>query len=110
MFDFEKQGDNMPPFGFDPHQVEQDLKNYVEVNRIDVAVKMMHKKTGEIIPLTITFDNGREIVIDKVLQKRQGHTLKAFAPGWMYYCQTGKRKYYLHYDNEKWYIERKNSY
>lgn len=96
------------PFGFDPHQVEQDLKNYVEVKHIYIDVKMLQTKTGEIIPLSFVWDDGREFKIDKVLQVRQGHSLKAFSPGWRYYCQTGKRKYYLHFDNERWYIE-KNS-
>jgi hypothetical protein len=96
------------PFGFDPIQVEQDLKNYVEIQKIYVQVKMLHKKTGQIIPLSFTWDDGREFNIDKVLDIRQGHSLKAFSPGWRYRCQTGKRIYYLHYDTERWYIEKNN--
>lgn len=101
-----QEGDYMP-FGFDPVEVEQKLKDEIpEPKKIFIDVKMLQKATGEIIPLMFTWSDGREFKIDKVLQVRKGHTLKAFSPGWRYYCQTGKRKYYLHFDGERWYIEK----
>jgi len=98
------------PFGFDPLQAEQDVKNNIEVNRTYLEVTMSQKTTGKIVPLSFAWEDGRVFKIDKVLQTRPGNSLKAFAPGWRYYCQTGRKKYYLHYDGERWYVEKLYNY
>jgi len=97
----------MPVFGFDPHEVEQKLKNEIpEPEKIFLDVTMLQTKDGQILPLSFIFED-KEYSVGKILEIQKGHSLKVFSPGLRYLCQKGKRKYHLHYDGERWYIERK---
>jgi hypothetical protein len=94
------------PFGFDPVEAEKYVNEVKDtVNRIYIDVTVRWLPTGKMIPLSFTWEDGREYKINKVLAVREGHSLKQFASGKRYYCQTGKRRYYLHYDGERWYVE-----
>ena len=94
------------PFGFDPIEAEKAVKDIRdEYTRTYIEVTVRWLKDGTMTPLSFVLDDGSEHKIDKVVAMRKGHSLKTFAPGFRYYCQTGKRRYYLHYDGERWYIE-----
>lgn len=96
------------PFGFNPVEAEKTVKEtYDEYNRTYLEVTVDWLPDGSMKPLSFTWDDGREFKVDSVLAIRKGHSLKAFASGLRYYCQSGKRRYYLHYDGERWYIEQK---
>lgn len=97
----------MMPFGFDPQEVEKtvnEVKDVIIKEYVEVTVNWL--KDGSMRPLSFTWDDGREFRIDKVLAVRKGNSLKIYAPGMRYYCQTGKRRYYLYYDGERWYVEK----
>jgi hypothetical protein len=95
------------PFGFDPHDAEKAVKEiHDELNITYVEVTVKWDKDGKMTPLTFSMDD-KSIIIDKVISMREGHSLKAFSRGLRYYCQVKKRKFYLHFDGERWYIETK---
>jgi hypothetical protein len=96
------------PFGFDPHEAEKIVAEIRdEICRIYVDVIVDWLPDGSMKPLAFTWEDGREIKVDRVLNVVKGHSLKAFSPGLRYRCQTGRRIYYLHFDVERWYIETK---
>ena len=97
--------DNMP-FGFDLLEAEKTVNRIKDIERIYIDVTVDWLPNGFMIPLSFTWENGMEYKIEKVLNVAKGHSLKAFAPGLRYRCQTGRRQYYLHSDGERWYIER----
>jgi hypothetical protein len=94
------------PFGFDPHEAERQVRDNVEVEKVYVDVILWNKINGQLVPLYFTWTDDRKYKIEKILDIRKGHSLKAFAPGWRYRCQTGRWIFYLHYDMERWYIEK----
>jgi hypothetical protein len=94
------------PFGFDPLQAERVVKEIRdEKNKIYVDVIVRWMPDGKIIPLRFIWQDGSEYRIDRVINAVKGHCLKVFSPGMRYYCQTRRRRYYLHFDGEKWYVE-----
>jgi hypothetical protein len=97
-------GDNMP-FGFDPLEAEKAVKEIRDdKQRVYLDVVADWLPDGRILPLSFTWEDDREFKVGKILSVVKGHSLKAFAPGMRYRCQTGRRYYYLHYDGERWYI------
>jgi hypothetical protein len=98
----------MTPFGFDPIEAEKaakEIRNVVSREYVEVVVKW--QLDGVMKPIYFIWGNGKEYQIDRILAVRKGNSLKAFAPGFRYYCQTGRRRYYLLYDGESWFIETK---
>ena len=96
------------PFGFDPVESEKAVNEIHEKYKqtyIEVTVRWL--KDGTMIPLSFALEDGTDQKVDKVIAARKGHSLKVFASGMRYYCQTGSRRYYLHYDGERWYFEQK---
>jgi hypothetical protein len=96
------------PFGFDPLEAEKTINEVHDiVSRVYLDVTVDCLPDGRMIPLSFTWEDGREYKIGKVINMRKGHSLKIFASGFRYLCQNGQRRYYLHYDGERWYIETK---
>lgn len=95
------------PFGFDPVEAEKVVKEIPGiVKKVYVEVTVDWLKDGSMRPLSFTLDDDQEFKIDKILAGRKGNSLKIYAPGMRYYCQTGRRRYYLYYDGELWYVEK----
>lgn len=79
------------PFGYDPVEVEKAIKEIRDtISKVYVEVTVDWKKDGIMYPLTITWDDGREFNIDKILATRKGSSQKIYAPGLRYYCQQVK--------------------
>jgi len=97
------------PRSFDPIEAEKiATERREETSKLYVEVIVSWLHDGRLRPLSFVWENGSEYRIDKIIAVRKGHSLKVFAGGLRYYCQTGNRQYYLHYDSERWYIETKN--
>lgn len=97
------------PFGFDPIETEEFVKKHgkEETRRVYVDMIVDYKPTGEMVPISFIWEDSREYSVGKVINVRQGHSLKAFTSGSRYLCQKGMRRYYINYDGEQWYIEMK---
>ena len=62
---------------------------------------------GAMRPLKITWDDGREYEIDRVLDTRQAASLKAGGNGMRFTCVIRGRSVYLYYEAPRWFMEGK---
>lgn len=95
------------PFGFDPVEAEKTVKNNIVHNRVYIEVTVVWLKDGTMLPVSFTL-NDKEYKINKTISIQKGHTMKIYALGFKYRCQTGRNIFNLFYDGERWYIESKN--
>lgn len=72
-------------------------KRYIEV----IA---QHKKSGEIIPIYICWDNGKKYKIDKIFDK-QRRASEVGGCGMRYSCMIQGEQRYIFYEKDKWFIE-----
>lgn len=99
------------PFGFDPIETEEYVKKHGKDEPMRVYVDMIvdYKPTGQMIPISFIWEDDREYSVGKVIDARKGHSLKAFSPGLRYLCQKGKRRFYVYFDGDRWFLEVKQS-
>lgn len=93
------------PFGFDQNEAGRQFENYDGYERHYVAVTAKMKKDGKIIPVSFLWNDGAEYKIDKIVDIRQGRSLKYKTSGFRYLCLIDKKEFYLYYTGEKWYVE-----
>ena len=74
------------------------MKKYV-----DVVANM--KSDGSILPLKITWEDGREYLIDKVEDIRRAASLKAGGCGLRFSCKICGQTRFLFLEDYKWFIE-----
>ena len=77
-------------------------KKYVEVISDTSA-------DGVVTPLAVVWDTGVRYHIDKVLDRRQAHSLKTGGTGMRYTVRVGGQSTYLFYDDYRgrWFVEAK---
>ena len=73
--------------------------------RKDVAVKALMKPTGEIIPLSLYWDDQREFEIDKVLDIRPRASTRGGGMGVRYRIRIGQQERFLFLDGFVWFVE-----
>jgi hypothetical protein len=78
----------------------------VELYKRYVKVVAVYAKTGEIQPLFLCWDNGRNYKIDKVLSKEQ-RASQVGGCGIRYVCmiQGNQRSLFLEQNKNRWFIE-----
>lgn len=75
-------------------------KTYVEVTaRFD--------SSGGVIPLSITWTDGRTFEIDRVLDIRKAASLKVGGLGTRYLCEISGSKTFLWFEGPAWFVEEK---
>lgn len=64
---------------------------------------------GNVTPVAIVWKDGREFIIDKILDRRRAASLKAGGCGTRYTCQIHSQPRFLFYDDRegKWFVEGK---
>lgn len=72
-----------------------------------VTVVSSTDETGEVTPLTIVWEDGRRYQIDRVLDRRQAHSLKTGGTGIRYTIRIGGQATYLWYEGPRWFVEAK---
>ena len=75
-------------------------KRYVEVV-VDVAAD------GRVTPLEVVWADGRRYPIDRVLDRRQAHSLRTGGTGMRYTVRVGGQATYLWCEGERWFVEAK---
>ena len=70
---------------------------------VDVTAKFV--TTGDIIPLSIQWEDGRRFKIDRVLDIRPAASLKAGGAGIRYKCRIRGKETYLFLEENKWFVE-----
>ena len=78
--------------------IESRRKRYVSVvSRTD--------EEGAVVPVSITWEDGRVFEIDRVLDVRQAASLKVGGCGVRYLIRIGENMTYLFYENPRWFVE-----
>ena len=73
--------------------------------RKDVSVKAIMKYNGEIIPLSILWEDGKEFVIDKILDSRPRASTKGGGMGVRYLIRIKGQERFLFLDGFVWFVE-----
>lgn len=76
--------------------------------RVDVGVTLNVSPEGNVRPLTITFENGKNYTIDRLKERKRVAATKAGGTGIRYTVVIQNRETYLFEDERKWFVEVKN--
>lgn len=74
------------------------------IKKMDVITKMT--ASGDIIPIKIIWDDGREFVIDRVVDVRRRASTKGGGSGLRYTCSIKGQQKYLFLDENVWFVEK----
>ena len=72
---------------------------------VEVIAKFM--PNGQIIPLTVIWEDGRQYEITKVIDTRKAASLKVGGQGLRYTCRINCKDTYLWLEEGKWFVEGK---
>lgn len=72
-----------------------------------VSVEVLFDETGQMMPRSVQWEDGRIFDIDRILDVRPAASLKAGGQGMRYTCRIRGRETYLFYENPRWFVERK---
>ncbi|HHT16482.1 MAG TPA: hypothetical protein GXZ77_02005 [Papillibacter sp.] len=75
--------------------------------KVYVAVSARFDENGKISPLSITWEDGREYHIDRILDVRRAASLKAGGAGIRYCVKIGRTETYLFLEENRWFVERR---
>ena len=75
------------------------------VRKVFVEVNVKFDSEGSMIPLSITWEDGRLFEIDKVTDIRKAASLKAGGIGVRYTIMTNRKQTYLWYEEPRWFVE-----
>lgn len=86
------------------------MERYFNPNKIYVSVKAVFNPDGGCKPISIIWEDGREYSIQKVTDICRAASLKAGGVGLRYTCKIGNREVYLFFENDRWFLERRDAY
>ena len=75
------------------------------VRKVFVEVNVKFDSEGSMIPLSITWEDGRLFEIDKVTDIRKAASLKSGGIGVRYTIMTNRKQTYLWYEEPRWFVE-----
>ncbi len=83
--------------------METNLGNNAKVY---VAVNARFSPDGRLVPLSVTWEDGREFPIDRVTDVCRRASMRAGGSGIRYTVEIGKKTTYLYLEEDKWFVER----
>jgi len=83
------------------------FKRYANVYKVYVTVKVIFHGDGGFIPTSIIWEDGREFVIDEILDIRKAASQKAGGIGMRYTCIVQGQVKCLYLEDDRWFVERK---
>lgn len=75
------------------------------MRKVYVDVTLKQDKYGTIIPLSVTWENGRRYEIDRVLDVRRAAATKVGGAGIRFTVRILGKVTYLFDDGERWFVE-----
>lgn len=76
------------------------------MTKINLSVNVRHEISGNAIPTSIIWEDGRIFEIDKILDIRKAASLKAGGIGVRYICRICGKTVTLFNDDGLWFMER----
>lgn len=76
-----------------------DVKVYVDVDA-------HFSKDGVLMPVALTWEDGRRYEIDRVLRVEKCASRKAGGAGIRYTCRVNGRQSHLFFEEDRWFVER----
>jgi hypothetical protein len=77
--------------------------------KVFVRVLAEFSESGQLVPRSVTWEDGRQFAIDRILDVRQAVSLKVGGSGIRYTCRIRSRPVYLFLDNNQWFMEGQDS-
>ena len=77
------------------------------MNKVYVNVIAEFTAEGLLIPLCLTWEDGRRYPVDRVLKKERCASRKAGGVGIMYTCRIFGKTCHLFFEVDKWFLERR---
>jgi len=78
-----------------------------QTTKVYVAVNARFEPDGQLLPLSITWEDGKEYGIDRVIDVRRAASLKAGGAGIRYHIRIGRTETNLFLEENKWFVERR---
>lgn len=75
--------------------------------KIYVEVYAKFTPDGGLVPIDITWEDGRKYHVDRVLSKQRCASRKAGGVGEMYTCIVDGKECHLFYEVDKWFVDSK---
>ena len=79
----------------------------LKFKKVFVSVIIKISPEGEILPLSIIFEDGKEYKINKLIYSQRAHATKVGGTGIRYTVVIGKQKTHLFEDEGRWFVEAK---
>ena len=76
-------------------------------HKVFVPVTAKFDADGKVIPLDMTWIDGRVYEIDRVLDVRRAASLRGGGLGMRYRCRIGGKETFMWYDDNRWFVESK---
>ena len=77
----------------------------MQERKVFVKVLVQFDEEGNIMPVNITWENGRKYEIDKVIDVRRACAMKVGGTAIRYTVRIGRNITYLFEDEGKWFVE-----
>ena len=74
----------------------------------EISVIAVFNQTGNVKPLSIVWDDGRQFPIDEIMDVRKAASHKNGIIGLRYRCRIRNRVIHLYRDEDKWIMEMTN--
>ena len=73
--------------------------------KVTVRVLAEFDEQGQLLPRSVTWEDGRQYAIDRILDVRQAASLKVGGSGLRYTCRIRGQAVYLFRDDNRWFME-----
>ena len=80
------------------------------MRKVYVDVTLKQDKYGTIVPLTVTWEDGRKFEIDRVIDVRRAASTKVGGNGVRFTVRILGKETYLFDDGERWFVEAKDNF
>lgn len=77
------------------------------MKKVFVNVLARYNTEGEIVPVSVTWEDGRTFPVDRVLEMRPAASLKVGGAGLRYRVRIGRSETYLFLEENRWFVEAK---
>lgn len=77
--------------------------------KVFVKVNVDFDTQGQMLPLAVTWEDGRVFAVDRVTDARRAVSMKAGGTGVRYTCIIRDKPVYLFYEEPRWFMEAKEA-